>query len=516
MSPSRSPLALFVLLAGVIIGSWALITPEGGGPDEPGHLVRAGGVARGQFGDDPSFEVTDHYLLPEVGCWIFQPAVSAACAEPRATSGAMITVATPASAYPVWGHLMPGAASRLPGTDPLWWGRAANTAVAAILVGAALAAVRRRRLAVVGVVVALTPMAWFSMGIVNPSSLAIAGAIALWAGLVHRPDLAWLTAAGWAALALPRRDGLIWASLALIIVLIVSDRRAATWWRSLGRMPQVVVAASTAVTVLWGVTSNSDTSRLVVVAPVAVAVAEVLRTGWERTRRPIDRLGFAVGVGAAGAAVAFALLRRRPGGWDGELAGRVLGETGANLVEAIGRLGWLDTPLPWLVIVGWVVAIGLLAGTSLLDRAGWVGTAAAVLGTTVVTAWVFELLQGGETGTYWQGRYSLPILVGIPIVLGAAHLPPGVERRITPVVLGGVLLLDNVAIVAAARRFGVGIDGSLLPWEWDTYRAPIPPLAAIAAHLTATMALGALLIDRRGHVVAAAIDVTGSPSPIPA
>ena len=81
---------------------------------------------------------------------------------------------------------------------------------------------------------------------------------------------AWLTAFGWAAVALPRRDGLIWACLALVIALGHSGRTAAEWWRSLGVGPRIVVAISTIVTVGWGITNDSRVSRFVAVAPLIV------------------------------------------------------------------------------------------------------------------------------------------------------------------------------------------------------------------------------------------------------
>ena len=211
-----------------------LVTPPGGGPDEASHLVRAGGVARGHFGSDGGetfVALPDRYLLPDVTCWAFQPTVPAACATPRPTSGATIDIPTRAGDYPVWSHLWSGLASRFPGDQQLWWARTANAVLATLLVAGALAAVAGRRLVAASVLCALTPMAWFTFGIVNPSSMAIAGALAFWVGLVHRPDARWLAAAGWAAMALPRRDGLIWASLALAIVLAATDRRLVEWWR---------------------------------------------------------------------------------------------------------------------------------------------------------------------------------------------------------------------------------------------------------------------------------------------
>jgi hypothetical protein len=39
------------------------------------------------------------------------------------------------------------------------------------------------------------------------------------------------------------------------------------------------------------------------------------------------------------------------------------------------------------------------------------------------------------------------------------------------------------------RRWAVGLAGSLWPWDWDTYDAPLSPLVLIGAHAAATIGL---------------------------
>ena len=500
----RRPAAVvgMVILA---IGCWSLLTPEGGGPDESTHLVRSAGLARGQFfDDDGAYEVPDTVLPRDISCWAFDPFTPASCATERETVGAILNVPSTAEAYPIWSHLYSGLASRLPGASPLWWARAANVLFAGALVGAAAFALRRRPLALASLFAAVTPMAWFSFGIVNPSAMAISGAIALWVGLAHRPDLGWLTAVGFTALALPRRDGLIWACAAVALWLLIDDRRFVDWWRSMSVPQRALIGAATAATAVWGVTSDATVSKLVVAAPAALVIAEVYRH-WRHRLWRLDGLGRVAGyVGTAivGSAGLLVLLALRPRGWDGELAARVLGEAGPNLVEAIGRLGWLDAPLPGPVIAGWVLAVGVLAGASMADRSSWAGGAAAIVGASVVSAWVFELYQGSETGTYWQGRYTLPLLAGVPLVLGAAQVPRAAARHLAVGVGGATLLMSNVALWAATRRFGVGLGGSLLPWNWDTFDAPLPVVAVLAVHAVATTGLFVALILRPGDVAA--------------
>jgi hypothetical protein len=111
---------------------------------------------------------------------------------------------------------------------------------------------------------------------------------------------------------------------------------------------------------------------------------------------------------------------------------------------------------------------------------------------------VFELYQGNESGTYWQGRYSLPLLIGVPLLLSAdadraAAVASAFLRRIDRFTSIGALLILNVAAWAAARRFGVGTLGSYLPWRWDTPIQPVPPLVVLFAHAVITIALAILV-----------------------
>jgi hypothetical protein len=490
----RQHLILAALVGGVIL-CWILLTPPGAGADEPGHLVRAGALAHGQLeGSDigstrfEGFDVPGTYRVPDWACYEHRPVIPVSCAPAARGPSTTVTLPSTGGEYPIWGHLPGGLLSRVPGLAPIWWARIGGAAVATALVAGALWLVAPRRpLGAAALLVALTPMAWSVFANVNPSAMAISGAVALWAGLLYggaRPvsSAAWLTAFGWAALALPRRDGLIWACVALVVALGDRGRTAAEWWRSLGVGPRLLIAASTVVTVAWGVTNDSRVSRLVAVAPLIVVAGEVVRWLWrDRMTTRAARLMLVAAAAAIGGVAATVVLSRRPGGWDADLASRIVGETGYNLVEAIGRLGWLDVPLPAAAVILTCAAIGLLGAASLTVESAAASWAAALLLTTVAASWLFELAQGNTTGTYWQGRYSLPLLVGIPLLLGRPRVPSIPACRVALCAGGIALVVLNVAAWAAARRWGVGIDGSMLPWDWDTIHVPLPPIVVLAA-----------------------------------
>lgn len=499
------------MLAGIAL-CWLLITPPGAAPDEPSHLTRAGAIVHGDLDGEflpdlllTSYEVPDEYLLPDPACYaIAHPTTPVSCAEPAPRPGGSLTLASRADEYPLWGHLTYGAASLLPGPDPIWWARAGGAAIALALIGFAGAA-RGTAWGWTGVIVALTPMAWFTIATVNPSSFGIAGAIALWTTLMLPRDqapsagIAWLTAAGWAALALPRRDGLIWACTVLAIAILATDLDVRSWWRRLGLGPQLVIAASTLATIVWGARQMGRVTQAVVASPLIVVGAAVARVTWVRWgTSPARRAAMIAGALCLATIGTVVLVLSRPGGWDGRLARDVIDQTGANLEEAIGVLGWLDVVLPFIAIVLAVGGLAVLATPAIVEQRRLIAIAVAIVGVAVLTSWVFELYQGNTSARYWQGRYSLPLLVGIPLVLTSAPAHRPAATRVGLAAAGAMLLTLNIAIWAGARRWGVGIDGPLAPWRWDTVHQPVEPFVVLVVHAMLTAGVLALLADRSG------------------
>ena len=200
---------ILLALVGGIVACWVLLMPPGAGPDEHSHLVRAGAVIRGDWGDSGAYVLPDTYRAPEPSCYAFDPTISARCASTPIRTGTEVSLVSRATDYPIWSHAVYGMASLAPGLTPLWWARAVGAALSAGVVTWALrTAIGSRPLAATAVLVGLTPMAWSVFATINPSSFVTAGAVALWVGLLGRARPAInqsLVAVGWAALALPRR-----------------------------------------------------------------------------------------------------------------------------------------------------------------------------------------------------------------------------------------------------------------------------------------------------------------------
>lgn len=477
--------ALFGCLLAVVLAE-SLATPRNAGPDEPAHIVRGAGLVRGEAfgtqlakwsaehgGDVPEaggadivnaapdsdalrvFDVPRSVVQPSEACFAHNPIVPASCASVIETtgSGALSTAAN----YPIWAQVLPGLATVIvDGPEAAWLARFLHALLPVALIAATLLRLvaAERRTAASATLLAMTPMVLFLLAVVNPSGWVVAGAIALWvaaddafrtggvATSGHRPYSSGLLVAGFAMLVLPRDDGLLWAALVIAVLAIVWRRNPIVLWRGMSTAPRVIVVAITAVAAGWALLSGSD------LVPV--------------------------------------------GGPSGlSLAETVIARTGRHLREAVGVLGWLDTQIPesafalWCFGAGAVVMIALVA-----DQVRRVSGAALALALFVVTGWVFEIVQGRTAGLFWQGRYALPMLIGVILVAG---LTPGADLRIGRLAIGGpaviAVIVWNLSFFQQLRRWGVGESGSIRPWAWDTYGAPLPVLLLMAIHTGASIGL---------------------------
>jgi hypothetical protein len=509
----------FTGLIALLMLAWIVMTPMAGGPDEQHHLVRSAAVVRGQVTATAPVEgAVPEYRLPawlaiDVDCFKLQPDVPASCAPALIDSETRIGIVSTAREYPIWGHILPGLPSLVTsGSSAVYLARILDAAIPVLLMGAALTIARRSRLQLAGILMALTPMAWFSIAVVNPSGLVLAGALGIWVGLIWERQhqwAPWLMAAGWAAAILPRRDGIIWVAAILMVFVIHQRVSLKDWFLGLARGPQIVMGVSTLLALGGAALSGNRISLTGLVVPVVVAVIELARWLWVRAEESDAVTGIRIAIGAlmvvgsvAGAVVVFLV---RPGGPDTHLASRIFGQTGLNIVEAIGVLGWLDAPVPLTMVMLYLLGIGALVTLTILckDHRTLV-TVGAILAVAIAASWVLELYSGNVTSTYWQGRYYLGLLMGIPLLLArvpGAHAAKFHGLNLMPIaaVLGGIsLYLLNGAFWATGRRFGVGINGSLKPWTWDTYGSALAPGDAGLGVLVLAGALG-FQLWRRSH-----------------
>lgn len=429
---------------------WAAAAPPFSGPDETAHVLRAYTAARGELvgedgGSRPEIigELTRLEVPRSLGdlgeamaCFIFnerQPASCATSVEPGPGDAEYLSTA---GRNPPLHHVLVGAPlNAFPRLLGLYLSRTVGAGlVAALLAGAVTVAwTRGLRATVAGLFVACTPMVWYLAGVVNPSSLEVAGAIALWTGGVAVLD-------DW------RRGGRAGAGA---LAVVVAGGVGLAMARSLGPLWLGVVAV-----VLLAHALGAGTARRVLedrraqVAAGIVGLAAVLNTAW------------VLGVGALEAS------GTRPDTATNEAVAESLGRQLTVWRSLFANFGYLDAQPPDGVAVTWVVCGGALLLLALsaarrVERAVILGLVALALVVPVAV----EASQYDDLGAVWQGRYTLPLLAGVPLLAGwaldrARHALPTAAS-----LLGTLVVVATVAHGAAywfaIRRYAVGVDGKV-------------------------------------------------------
>ncbi|HKH87636.1 MAG TPA: hypothetical protein VKA05_02385, partial [Acidimicrobiales bacterium] len=177
--------------------------------------------------------------------------------------------------------------------------------------------------------------------------------------------------------------------------------------------------------------------------------------------------------------------------------------------EMLSRFGWLSAPSPFLtyllvtMLLGWLVLLALGSGPV---RRG------AVLLLTIVSVVVIPVListgQAHRLGITWQGKDTLPLAVGVPIlaalIIANSSLADVRLFRSRSVRLMAIAsaVATLVALWGDLRRNAVGDDGPNLFFHaaWQ------PPLGIAGVLVFALVAVGGL---------ATMFSVLGTPPPLP-
>ena len=479
----RSAAGYFLALL-VVVVTWAVGIPRFASPDEPAHIYKAYGTAHGELlgslpgpeftnlpGNLREFDGPDSLGPPSPSCYNGLPDVPASCVSP--TSPHLISSA---ARYPPWYYGLVGVPVAVSGqsSSALAYRLASAVLCVALLALAMIVAKRGRRDVVVALqLAAFTPMALFLMASVNPNAIEIAVFVAVWACLSRvatdaRLPLRLLILASWlsAAVVLTRPISIVWMAGTVVVAVIAASPQ---------RRRDLLSPRSLA----WAV------------GPTALAlVGSWLWLVYSRMEIKDERLTNTLGLGAA--------LRRSMHNW------------GQYLHQTIGVLGWLDTNLPSFVYAAWFVALGLVAVIHL--RGATRRTIVALVALVVIWLALPLIINGftnSRAGLTYQGRYSLPIFVGVaflPLFNDRPKLPaPRFSQRS---LVGAVLVLVVVAEVGAfwemLRRFSVGVDGKIvltgdLPWK-----PSVAPMLLIALNAAAMIAVAWSAWRPWGEVEAAA------------
>lgn len=460
----------------VLFGLWGLATPLLASPDEPAHYLRATALVRGQVvGADIPGKPAGPALVrvppgladagAHPGCYAFQPEQTADCAPQRTGRGigGDVVERTQAGRYPPVYYAAVGLPTLArPSLDALPAVRGLSAALCAALLATALtaAASSGRRLLVLGVGVAVSPMVLFLGIAVNPGSVEIAAATALWvtgavlATTAGRPPRALLAAAGASglALALARPISPFWLALIGVSLLLLAGRRRVV---ELARLRSVQA---------W----------------VGVLVlAALMQTTWVLRTGALDLSGQ---------------------GLDLPIGERVTGSlqlTGRRAQELVGLFGWLDAPAPTVTVVLWsLAAVGVGAVGLWRAAPGRAALVLALLVACVVLPVALEVRAVAEVGFYWQGRYTLPLAVGVPVLVALASrqaLPSRVASALSLLVAGCVVVAHVAAYVVTLARYTVGA-GAGLGLVQQVWQPPVPVRVLVPVFALATLAYALWLV----------------------
>lgn len=489
-----------------LIAAWSFSTPLMSSPDEPSHVVKAAAVARGQWsgvlGPAPTDtsrpgagttvqlpnDLAASVALPN--CYAFHPENAASCV-PRlpARTGSDVPVETFAGQYPPLYYALVGWPSLvLSGEAALYGMRLASAAISAAMLawGAyRLTTVRTNRLMLWGAVVALTPMCLFLAGTVNPSGWEITVAFSFWAAclaIVARdggPTTGALVqaAVSGAALVNIRASSPLWALAIVVVAVLVAPpgrlrdlvrHRLAPW------LGGVAVLASLAA-IAWVVTHGSVVSARHLYPQFASLKLTLVTIS-------ADSYGY--------------------------------------LQNMIGDFGWLDTPAPPLTYVLWYFALGAvtLLGLGAAMRPRTKAGLALLVSAVVAAPFVLQVPTAADTGIIWQGRYGLPLAVGVPMlaaILLGEQQSAIVEllRRVFRGTIPWILVAHVAAFYIAAHRYAEGTTGHFLSFS-PMWSSPIGYLTGVALYAVLCMTL-ALVVWRSARPGGALLDPSPELTPVP-
>jgi hypothetical protein len=469
------------LFLAVAISGWSVTTPVFASPDEPAQVVKAAAVAHGEWTgrtiEQPGayFKIITGVDIPayyadamtNTKCFIYNTSEAADCAPDFVADDVEVTeVHTWIGRYPPLYYAIVGLPSLVSdGTAAVLGMRVVSAVLCAGFFALGLWALRVSRCGRVMVAagwLAVTPTALFFGGMVNSSGLEIAAGFATWCllvPLVRDPsahDVRGRLAAGMATavVLLNTRPGS--GLLALLIASCLVAMSTREFWR-------VALA-----------------ERRWVPSAVIGSVGAVCAAAWLLAVDPTASLGGIPDPKLGDTSTAL---------------GAAIGYTGRYVKEQLAVFGVLDLPLHMVFLVLLAALIALLVVAGLVrGRPGARWGLGLLLVFTFVLPVVSQLPSAADLGLIWQGRYGLPMSIGLPVVAMAALTSRRGEEPVarwaallvTPLVAG----VHVVALFWSLWRYGYGLGTPLfsVPLEWTPPGAWTFPVAFIAV-ITALMLL---------------------------
>lgn len=449
------------MLLGVLLAqaAWILAVPPFRGMDEFDHAFRASGVAAGQWRLEEQ-AAGGRGLLVEVPAELVG-ASQAQCEDlpyiegetcdgdgPGSRPGTVKATTSAANYVPAYYWVVGTAGEPFSGAHALYAMRAASALLCAavLAIGAwCLSTWVRGRWAFIGLLVGLSPTLVYTTAVVAPNGLEMAAGACLWAallGLGTGPDV---------DAAVRRRERGLLAAATLAVVLLAGLRTLGPLWVLLILL--CVVALRGPGTLLAVAGRHRAQVALAAFAAVATSVAVL---AWNRGNVAIS---------------------------DGALNGEVDPSWGQALrwptwiLSSIGAFPYRDQPAPLAVHLLVLCVLVTLLVAALRRGAGQGRGAlglALVLTLAVPSVLVAVTLQ--ERGGVWQGRYSLPFVVGVMMLAGLVldrtrwrSEPPDLRP---PLLAVGLLTLAHVVSVVHVQVAEIDREVSAADPGWVHPSAP--------------------------------------------
>lgn len=487
--------AVFLVPLFLLCALWAISNPPGAAPDESDHLVKAIGTAGFSIGtpgepapkDAPNViqrnaSITRVFSIPSnlnptgYVCFAFQPKVSASCL-PKAAPVAKgdVLVGASVGAYPPFLYLPIGLVARLGSTPEQAFILARLVCVvlslAILFLGAAHIARWLGRRALIGFVLALSPMAVYTMSVVSTSGIEIAAASTVAAVVVvaiRRPDSVllprthWTLAGAGGVLALSRQLGVVELAFFVVVLLasigLLNIRQLITEHRPSFLMATGVLGVTAAASVVW---------ELKIDKPILVGSyfdTSALRPFVDGMRHLVD--------------------------------------------SSIGIFGYLDTPLPdsvltlWMLL--WVVTLGaaVLFGSRLEATVVALGLVATLGLAFIVYAKIFYPIQAGVQGRQFLPIFSLcPILGAVVVDRALARVRPRNGARWILILAVVVPAVQLFSIYWNGRRYATGAGGALWFLPHAQWTPPLGWAFILTMSLIACVTWALIIYSYRPKVV---------------
>lgn len=456
--------------------AWTFATPMFAPPDEAAHVYRAAAIGRGQLsgkavrtplGSLNQVRVPGTYgrLSDASACFTNRPDVPADCARRVADDAANRPALTIAGRYPPLYYLLVAPATRLfsPSVSIYVMRLVTSVVCAAFYALAFVSAQSVGRWTILGVAAAATPFALSIGSVVNPNGLEIASAAVLWTGAAAMATrrsldnrLLAFAAVGFAVFANMRSLSVPLALLSLGFAVSLAGRdRLRTFYRQPAfRRWSVLVVVSTIIAVAWaGLFGRFSAGAHI----YDLSMVEAIARTWSLFGQSVAWFGLYTPIGP-------------------------------HHIDR-GEVHVLAAIVIWFLLWSALLAIGLVFGSK---------RRRLILGVLLLTSVVLPIvvsvvLRPIPIGSSWQGRYSLPLWIGLPIVTGVIGSTSPKRLPIPGWALVGFGLAfvagQLVAFAAAARRYTVGAHGDVLYFLHPQWSGPVPPSLLLVVLLASSVAL---------------------------